>query len=148
MTYLRRTLGVVCGTLVVACLLACGGMQKAMKEAADRQKRQNDLMQIGIAMQNYHDTNQTFPADQQAFVAFLQKSDPGTASIVQSGQYTILYAPVKIPQITEGTSNVVMGYDNTVGSDGRRLVLLANASVELMTDGDFNAKKRLNALKK
>src|SRR5262245_13005774 len=122
-----RVVAFVCGTAVVACLLACGAPQK-MREAAERQKRRNDLLMVGLTYHNYHDANGKLPPDQQALLQWAQKSAPEVVSIVQSGQYTFLYAPVRIPEITEGASNTVIGYENQPLSGGR-LVLMADASV-------------------
>ena len=112
-------------------------------ELASLAKRKNDLAQVGIAMHNYHETNKTLPPDKQAFVDFLQKSDPSTASIVNGGQYTFYYAKVPPPALTEGTHTVVVRGANQTGSDGRRLVLFADNHVDLLNDAEFNAKPKL-----
>jgi len=140
-----RILGTISGLAVLACLLACGAMQ----QASLKQKRRNDLMQIGLAMHNYHDTKQSLPANEQDFLQWVQQAEPGVASIVQSGQYTIVYAKVTLPQVAagDGTPNTVMAYENQP-SPGGRLVLMADSSVQQMSEAEFNAKPKLKAAKK
>jgi len=139
-----RILGTLSGLAVLACLLACGAMQ----QASLKQKRRNDLAQIGIAVHNYAATNQDlFPPDEQTFVKWLQQGDPSVAALVQSGQYTVVYAPgVRISGVPEGTSNVVLGYEN-VPSPGGRLVLMADGSVQQTSEAEFNAKPKLKGKK-
>src|SRR5262249_22282199 len=136
-----RILGVVCGTAVLVCLLACGAQQK-IKQAAERAQRSNDLKQIVNAMINYHDANQTFPPDQQTIIQWLQKMDPQSTALVQSGQFTILYGNMRMLDMTEGTSNTIVAYDNQM-SGGGRLVATADGAVMNMTDGEFATKPRL-----
>jgi hypothetical protein len=119
-----------------------------VREAAERQKRMNDLRQVGIAFQNYHEANRTFPPDEATFVKWAQTNAPEVVPIVQSGQYTILYGAVTIPALVagDGTSNTVIGYDN-FPLGGNRAVLTADGMAQPMTEAEFAAKPRLKARK-
>lgn len=138
MVSLSRIVGVLSATAILACLLACGATQK-VREAADRQKRSNDLKQIALELANYHDANGKFPADQQAF---LRGADPVVTSLVQGGQYTVLYGEVRMADLTEGTSNTVVAYENQTRG-GNRLVATADGNVVLMPEAEFALKPRL-----
>jgi len=141
-----RIIGVACGLAVLACVLACGATAK-VREAQERIKRANELSMVGIAYQNYLNTKGTFPPDQKALLDFAQNTDPEVARIVQSGQYTFHFAPVKVADLTEGSGNVVLGYENAASPQGR-LVLTADGAVRMMPDAEFNGKPKLPAKKK
>jgi hypothetical protein len=145
MTAARRLLGIVTALAVLCCVLACGATAK-VREAADRQKRMNDMKQVAIATYNYEAANGTFPPDQQTFIAWAQKSEPQAVAIVQSGKYTFVYAKVRVADVTEGMSNVVMGYDNQPSAAGR-VVLMGDGATRMMTEAEFQAAPRLKAKK-
>ena len=136
-----RLFGAVCVTAVVGCLVACAGV----KQAAERQKRTNDLKMIGIALHSYADSNNgNLPPDQATFAAWAQKMQPEVAPIIQSGKYTIVYARAKLTEIPEGASNVVVAYDNTPDPAGR-LVLMGDASTRIMPEGEFQTAPKLKS---
>ena len=137
-----RGFAFVCGTALLACLVACGGVTTAR----ERVKRSNDLHKVGIAFHNYHDANRTFPPDEATFLKWAQANNPEVVPIVQSGQYTILYAPVRITEITEGASNVVIAYDNEP-LGGSRVVVMADGAPQILTEAEFAGKPRLKAKK-
>lgn len=139
-----RVVAIVCALALVACLIACSGPA----QARERIRRSNELKMIALAMINYHDDNQGFPPDQQDFLKWAQMKAPEVVPIVQGGQYTVLYAKVRMMELTagEGTSNTIIAYDNQPFPSGR-LVVMADGAVQSMTEAEFAAKPRLRAKK-
>jgi len=137
-----RVVTVVCGLALAAFLIACTGPA----QARERIRRSNELKMIGIAMNNYHDANNGFPPDQQAFLKWAQMNAPEAVSLVQGGQYVVLYGKVMSHQLLDGSSNTVMAYDNVPFRSGR-LVLMADGSVQSLSEAEFADKPRLKPTK-
>src|SRR4051794_27340191 len=138
-----RIFGAACATAVIACLLACGNV----REAAARQKRMNDFKQLGLAYHDYHATNNSGPADQQAFLQWAQKTSPEAAPIIQQtgpgGPIKFEYGKWRLPKdFEQGASNTVLAVDNQVWSGGLKVVLMGDGSVQLMTDAQIAAAPR------
>jgi hypothetical protein len=127
-----RIAGVACGALILGCLLACGLQRRMLQNAAEEEKRENDLAQLGVAMRAYHDANGAFPPDQGAFVAWAQQADPSVVEIIQNREYTIFYAKdakVKLEDLPDGGKDVVLAHDNKARSTTVRKVLFADGHV-------------------
>jgi hypothetical protein len=68
-----RLMSALVAALTAVLLLSCG-FSKAVKQAAERTKRQNDLKQIGLAYQSYYDTNNKAPTNADDLLPFMEFS--------------------------------------------------------------------------
>ncbi|HZT81472.1 MAG TPA: hypothetical protein VFA26_14685 [Gemmataceae bacterium] len=145
---MRRKLA-LCGGLAMAALLpllpagcCCTGVGK-VREAAERQKTQNDLKQIALAYINYCDAN---PNKGPAKADDLRQYLGGNAELLQamtSGKYTVIWN-VTIADVARnqgGTSGTVLAYESTAPTTGGA-VAMADGSVRQMTAPEFNAAKK------
>jgi hypothetical protein len=122
-------------TLVIL-LLGCSGIQ----QAANRQKRANELKAVGLAYHNFNDTYARGPANAGEIAPFLQDF-PEALQAVQSGDLVVIWG-AKIPSdFPEGTANTILGYEKDAPTKGGQ-VLLADASVRPMSAKDFQAAPR------
>lgn len=138
-----RIVGALCCVAVVACLLACG----SVRQAAERQKRSDDLRTLGSAALNYEAANRTFPPDQPAFLKWAQGSgDLELIALIQQtgpgGQITFYYGPWKDADFDAGRSNTVLAHDGKLWPGHGRLVLTCDGSVQMKTDADLAAMPR------
>jgi hypothetical protein len=130
----ERVLGVTAFLLVVAVLLGCGGIQKAAQKA----RTHNQLLQIGLAYQNYQDQNK---GKSPSGVAELQPFGltPDATTALQSGQLVVIWdADVDAMRKGQGQSGYVLGYESSAPAGGGA-VLLADGDVRQMTVAEFNA---------
>jgi hypothetical protein len=141
---IRRAATALGLAVLAACLLACG----SVRQAAERQKKSNDLKQIGLALHSYNDVKKTLPPDEKDFLDWARQFQPEIVPLVQSGQYTIIYAKVSLGTLPDGASNTVLGYENVPSTPGGRLVLTADAAVFPMSEAEFQNKPRVGAAKK
>jgi hypothetical protein len=129
----ERVLGVAALLLVVAVLLGCGGIQKAAQKA----RTHNQLMQIGLAYQNYHDQNRRSPSGTAELQPF--GLTPDATAALQSGQFVVVWdADWDAMFKGQGTSRYVLGYESTAPASGG-LVLMADGSINQATAAEFNA---------
>jgi hypothetical protein len=144
MTFIRRTALALALVTLAACLLACGNV----RQAAARAKRQNDLMQLGVAAHSYAAANNDkMPPDQASFLRFAQQAMPEAVPVIQQtgpgGSITFEYGAFRMPQdFVQGTSNTVLAYDNAIWPGGMRLVVMADGSARQMTEAELNAAPR------
>jgi prepilin-type processing-associated H-X9-DG protein len=128
----QRVVSVVLVAVVAVLLLGCGGVQ----QAAQRQKRANDLKQIGLAYQNYLDAEGKAPGQAADLQKYLLESPPTYQALV-NGQYVVLWGAT-LQSMTAGTSNTVLGYEADVPTKGGN-VLMGDGSVRIMTVPEFQA---------
>jgi hypothetical protein len=130
----QRFVTVVLIAVVAVILLGCGGVQ----QAAQRQKRANDLKQIGLAYHNYLDAEQKAPSRAEDLQKYLLDSPP-TYQALLNGQYVMQWgATIQSMSAGAGTSNTVLGYEADVPTKGGN-VLFGDASVRTMTAQEFQA---------
>jgi hypothetical protein len=141
-------LGAIGGVLVLGCLVCAGvgyfvytGATKAVREAADRTQRSNDLKQLGIAMHNYHDDRKQFPAK----LDDLGLLDSKVREHVRNGDIEVIWDAGKILSYTEGTSNVILAWDTKALPNGDRLVLFMDGSVRPVTASEFQTQPKARA---
>jgi hypothetical protein len=126
-------------TLVVALtgvlLLSCG-FSKAVRQAAEQQRRQNDLMQIGLAYHNYVDTNSKAPTKADDLTPFLFGSAEPVAMLTDGRVVFIYGVTIKDMEKQQGTMNTVIAYESKVPNEGG-LVIMGDASVRNVTATEF-----------
>ncbi len=110
----------------------------AILNPADRIKVENDLKQIGLAYHNYWDTYAgKGPAKIEDLYPFLEGAQTTPSQGLASGKYKV-YLNATIAQMTNGTSNTVLGYYKDVPAATTPLpVLMADVSIKTMTADDF-----------
>jgi prepilin-type processing-associated H-X9-DG protein len=134
---MKNTRRWLCGAALVAFALlstACGSVQ----QAAQRQQRKNDLLQIGLAYHSYLDANIKGPAKAEDLLPYIENN----AVLLQKmkSDYTIIWGvDLKNPTLlTQGTKNTVLGYESSAPTSGGQ-VLMCDGSVEQMTAAEFKA---------
>lgn len=127
----KRTIRLVNVGLLVAVAALC----VACAGAAAKQKRMNDLKQIGLAYHNFCDSNfgkaPTAPQD-------LINVDPTAApaiALLQNGEVVFIWG-VKIQDMKQGTANTILAYEAGVPTNGG-IVLMADGSVRQVTAAEF-----------
>jgi hypothetical protein len=102
--------------------------------AADREKKTNDLRQIGLAYHNCLETNKKPPAKVEDLEPFYEKNAKITAAL-KDGTY-VFYYNVKLTDMTNGTSNTILGYEKDAPTKGG-VVLFGDGSVKPLTADEF-----------
>jgi hypothetical protein len=102
--------------------------------AIDPAKKANDLKQIGLAYHSFVGTNKRPPASVEELEAYYEKDARITAAI-KDGTY-VVYWNVKFAELTNGTSNTVLGYEKDAPTKGGA-VLIADGRVSTMTAAEF-----------
>jgi len=133
----QRGLGVGLTLAVVAVLLGCGGIQKAIQEEEKKQKRRTQLEDIGAAYAGYRDAND----DQSpSKVADVEKDLEATAlAAINSGEIVVIWdADFDAMKKGKGPEAFILAYDSTAPAGGGP-VLMADEEVKDMTAGEFKA---------
>jgi hypothetical protein len=133
----ERGLGVGLTLAVIAVLLGCAGLQKAIQEEEKKQKRRDQLNNIGSAYVNYHDENDN---QSPSKVADIEKDLEATAlAAINSGEIVVVWdADFDAMKKGKGPQAFVLAYDSNVGANGGP-VLMADEDVKDMTSGEFSA---------
>ena len=93
-----RLMSALVAALTAVLLLSCG-FSKAVKQAAERTKRQNDLKQIGLAYQSYYDTNNKAPTNADDLLPFMEFSAE-LNGMLKDGTIVFIYG-VTIPDMVK-----------------------------------------------
>jgi hypothetical protein len=130
----RRVQTLVLLSATALLLLGCG-----IRSAAQKQKRSNQLKQIGLAYHDYYDAFAKGPAGPEDLKNYLEGGNDAYQALAK-GDFVVIWN-VRIPEMIEGTGNTVLGYDKDVPAKGG-LVLMGDASVREMSADEFkNAPK-------
>ena len=127
--------------LVVFALLssACGSVAK-VREAAARQQKQNDLMQIGLSYLSFCDQNRKGPVSADELLTF-EPSLMAPLQKVKSGEYVIIWG-VNLTDSKQfepqGKSATILGYESAAPNAGGA-VLMADSFAKPMTAAEFKA---------
>jgi prepilin-type processing-associated H-X9-DG protein/prepilin-type N-terminal cleavage/methylation domain-containing protein len=98
---------VVIAIIAILIGLLLPAVQK-VREAAARSKCFNNLKQIGLALQNYHDSNKYFPAGYNSGINGTADTGPGwgwAAAILPQMEQTALYSTIRFDQPIESAVN-------------------------------------------
>ncbi len=123
-------------TVLTAVLLLSCGVNNAIKQAAERTRRSNDLKQIGLAFLNYNDMNDKGPAKVEDLIPLLVGAT-GPIQDLQNGTIVFIYG-VSVKDMTKqaGSFNTVLAYESKVPVEGG-LVLMGDCSVRTVTAVEF-----------
>jgi hypothetical protein len=100
------------------------------------QETKNRFRQIGLAYHNYMDTFKKAPAKAADLAPFYEK-DAKITEALDKGWIVFLYN-VRPQQMTQGTSNTVVAYENEPDRLGMRWVLMGDASVSKASQQEFD----------
>jgi hypothetical protein len=118
---------------------------QAQLTAAERQKRTNDLKQIGLAYHNYFDSLKKAPAKAADLGPFVE-NDKRLLGLLDNKDIVFQFGVTPL-EMTDGTSNTVLAYDKDVPTKGG-LVLMGDVSVKSMTAEEFKKAKLATPKKK
>jgi hypothetical protein len=145
----KKTVFIILG-VVGGLLLCCGATgivgvffgYKALKTSADKVKRHNDLMQIGLAYHGFYDGNKRPPAS----VAELRQQPLSVDAVrkLEDGSIVFLYGVAPL-EMSEGSTNTVLAYEKDVPTSGG-YVVFGDGHVDWVTPERFKtlaqAKKK------
>jgi hypothetical protein len=101
---------------------------------ADQAKKVNDLKQIGLAYHNFVSAMGKPPTSAADLEPYLEK-DSKVPAAIKDGTY-VVYWNVKFTDLTNGTSNTLLGYEKDAPTQGGA-VLFADGSAKTLTVEDF-----------
>jgi hypothetical protein len=145
MIRLPRIVAVVCGLVVLAFVLACGGFQKGMQQAAQQMQTQAELQQLGSSYQRFSAEKGKGPANTTEWADWAKTKDAATLAIINqtgpNGKYVIFFG-LKIPDdFPDGTSNTILGHESKTPKEGGA-VLMADGTTKVMTAAEFSSAKK------
>ena len=103
-------------------------------DAADRQKKLNDLKQIGLAYHNCISTTNKPPAKVEDLEPYYERDARITAAL-KDGTY-VFFWNVKLTDMVNGTSNTILGYEKDAPTKGGA-VLFGDATTKALTAAEF-----------
>ena len=122
--------------------VACGGIQKAVQEAQERDKKLNELHELGMMYHNYFDTNQKGPSraeDLDQYATMPQAKD--ALQGVRSGKYKFVWNVHLLEVInTSGTANTILAYEPSAETS-KGCVLFVDGSTMEVTSAEFKTKQ-------
>jgi hypothetical protein len=122
-------------TAMILGFTGCG-----IQAAADRAKKKNLLMQIGLGYHQCHDTLARGPADLEEFKKY-SGAGPEANHAVERGDLIIIWGVHIVKDMPNGTSVTVLGYEKDVPAKGG-LVLMGDGMVKEMNVREFEAAPR------
>jgi hypothetical protein len=106
------------------------------RNAADRQRRDNELKAIGLAYHSLNDAKGTPPKGPDDLAPFLADF-PDALQALKSGEIVFLYGvPIRVINLLDGTSQTVLAYEKDAPNRGG-LVLMADGSTQTMSPDEF-----------
>jgi hypothetical protein len=135
----ERVLGVGLTLAVVAVLLGCGGIQKAIQEEQKKQQRTAQLEAVGTAYADYRsEHNDQSPSK----AADLDKYLEATAlAAVNSGEIVVIWDADydAMGKKGKGPDAFVLAHDSAAPNAGGLVLMAADEEVKEMTAAEFNA---------
>jgi uncharacterized Zn finger protein (UPF0148 family) len=113
-----------------------GGVIRAM----DVQEVKNAMKQIGLAYHNYVSTSGKAPLKMQDLMQHMERNAM-IEKMLTDGSVEFVYG-VRPEDMTQGSSNMLLAWEKDADNLGRRVVLFADGSVDVLTEDDFQAKPR------
>jgi predicted small lipoprotein YifL/predicted RecA/RadA family phage recombinase len=105
-----------------------------LRRPIDRTVASRDLKQIGLAYQNYLDTNGQAPQQAQDLLVYLENNQK-LVDAIKDGTY-VVYWNVRLHNLPDGTSNTLLGYTWNVPTEGG-IALMADGAVKNMKKDEF-----------
>lgn len=131
----------VCVSLALVMLLTgCN-----VRQAAQKQKKMNELKAIGIAYHNYVDANAKAPTAATDLKPYLQ-GFPEAERMLADGTVVFLYG-VKPNEMPQGSSLTVVAYEAQAPTSGG-IVLLGDGSVKTVTANEFQGLSKAEVKEK
>jgi hypothetical protein len=132
-------LGIVGGVLLLGCGCAGVGMffvVGRLRDAAERQQRQNDLKEVGLAMHQHYDGLRRMPANVEDFQPYLLLS-PAVMDRLRKGEIVVVLNALPMLEQQAGTNNVLYAWDTKPVSGGMRVVAFMDGSTRVVTEAEF-----------
>jgi hypothetical protein len=131
----ERGLAVVLTLTVVAILLGCGGIQKAIQEEQKKQQRRDQLDAIATAYFDFRtDNNEQSPSQVADLEKYLQ---PEPLAALNNGEFLVVW-DADFDGMKKGKETYVLAYESAAPTSGG-FVLMADEDVKEMTAAEFNA---------
>jgi hypothetical protein len=101
-----------------------------VRQGAERQKAKNILQNIGKFYQTYNTESGRWPANQNEFIAYVQREAPFIVEALKNDYFVVLWN-------TQPSSTAILAYEKNSYA-GARTVLMGTESVQVMPDAEFN----------
>jgi hypothetical protein len=110
-----------------------GNVAGHVQRGKDLQKIRNDLGQLAKLYQTYSIDVGRPPADQEAFIKYIQRDARHIAQDIQDGKYVVIWGVQSL------SSNTVLAYEKDVDLRGNQVVVMGDATVSSMTPQQLQA---------
>ena len=110
-----------------------GNVAGHVQRGKDLQKIRNDLRQLAMFYQTYTNDVGRPPADQEAFLQYIQRDARGIAQDIRDGKYVVIWG------LQSPSSSTVLAYEKDVDLRGNQVVVMGDATVSSMTPQQLQA---------
>ena len=128
------TLHILLGILLITSA-GCPVIKEAVsdaKRAAIQAERSNQYKVLGMTYHNYHDTHRVGPPDWDSAIAFAGEQGPLLERLRDSG--TTVHWSYRFQDVSIGSSNFVLAYDEQAAQSGGPVLLLDGAVITMSPD--------------